>query len=170
MSKNTYIAIIVVVLIVVIGGWYWYANMNRANAPAPSESQTPAGEAQTSTPLNSNQTSTPAGASLNQPAVIAYTDSGYSPDTLTVKIGTSVTWQNQSSGNMWTASNVHPTHTLYDGTSLRQHCANPTPNSFDECHADSPGSSWSFTFNKVGTWKYHNHVDPGMTGTVLVTQ
>jgi len=67
---------------------------------------------------------------------------------------------------MWVASAVHPTHTLYAGTSLSEHCGNGAANdSFDQCDA---GDDYSFTFKKTGEWKYHNHVNASQTGTVIV--
>lgn len=87
---------------------------------------------------------------------VAYTDSGYTPVSLTVKKGTMVTFVNQSGKGMWTASAVHPTHQVLPG--------------FDELKADAKGESYEYTFVKVGTWKYHNHVAPSDMGTVIVTE
>ena len=68
---------------------------------------------------------------------------------------------------MWIGSNVHPTHTDYDGTSRTTHCApgysGPAP--FDQC---GTGTTYSFTFTKAGTYQYHNHVASQNTGTVVV--
>lgn len=89
-------------------------------------------------------------------AAVTYIDSGYTPNTITVKKGTTVTWTNQSSGGMWTASAVHPTHQLLPG--------------FDELASVAKSGSYSYTFEKVGTWKYHNHVKASDTGTVVVTE
>ena len=65
------------------------------------------------------------------------------------------------------ASDPHPIHNGYDGTTLQQHCAQgytgPAP--FDEC---SPGTSFSFTFAKVGSWGYHDHLEASIKGTVVV--
>ncbi len=104
--------------------------------------------------------------------VITYTDSGFSPSSITVTEGATVTWVNQSSGKMWVASGNHPSHTLYDGTSASDHCANNAPDSatvFDECTATLNGGSFSFTFGKSGSWTYHNHVHASDQGTVVVT-
>jgi hypothetical protein len=69
---------------------------------------------------------------------------------------------------MWVASDPHPVHTGYDGTSRSQHCAagytGPAP--FDECGA---GTSYTFTFDKTGTWGYHDHISDESSGTVVVT-
>jgi len=88
--------------------------------------------------------------------VITYTDGGFNPKTVTVKVGTTVTFMNDSSGLMWVASDPHPVHTLLSG--------------FDELNSVSKGGSYEYTFTKVGTWTYHNHMNPSLKGTVVVTQ
>lgn len=92
---------------------------------------------------------------------VTYSSSGFSPSQVTIQRCDTVTWESQGA-DMWVASNQHPTHTLYDGTGLNQHCPG---NSFDQC---STGSTYSFTFEKTGTWSYHNHVLAGHGGTVVV--
>jgi plastocyanin len=87
---------------------------------------------------------------------VTYTDSGYSPKTITVKKGTAVTFTNNSSMGMWTASAVHPTHQVLPG--------------FDAKKSVSKGGTYTYTFEKVGTWQYHNHVKATDTGTVIVTE
>lgn len=99
---------------------------------------------------------------------IIYTDSGYSPSELTIKVGDTVTWKNQSSVEMWVASAMHPTHTLYSGTSLQEHCPDLDNNDFDQCKGVKSGESWSFTFDKKGTWKYHDHLTQGKFGSIVV--
>lgn len=82
---------------------------------------------------------------------ISYTDSGFTPANVTVQQGESVTWINESSGNMWVASDVHPTHELLS--------------EFDQL---GTGDVYSFTFEDTGEWTYHNHVNAGHTGTITV--
>ncbi len=94
--------------------------------------------------------------------VITYTDAGYSPATLQIKKGETVTFKNQSGQSMWTASAAHPTHTVYPTTGG---CIGST---FDACQAVQPGDSWSFRFDVSGAWKYHNHLSPGDAGTIVV--
>jgi plastocyanin len=99
---------------------------------------------------------------------VTYDGSAFSPSTVTIKKGDTVTW-NDSSGQMWVASSPHPAHTGYDGTSRTTHCApgytGATP--FDQC---SPGATYTFTFDKVGSWSYHDHMNPSSFGTVVVTE
>lgn len=99
---------------------------------------------------------------------VTYTDDGYSPSTVEISAGDTVTFMNDSSKGMWTASALHPTHRIYDGTSLNDHCNNGSSDAFDACREVQPGDSWSFTFNKAGEWGYHNHTFPGDTGAVIV--
>jgi len=89
-------------------------------------------------------------------AAISYTDSGFSPKNITVKKGATVTFSNSSSKAMWVASDVHPTHQLLPG--------------FDELKSVQNGGIYEYQFTKVGTWTFHNHVNPSDKGIVIVVQ
>lgn len=147
------VAVVIVVLILLVGGWYVWSQ----------SSTTPAPETQTGATGNSDTGSTNAPMSVT----VTYTDTGFSPTSVTVSKGGTVTWVNQSGHAMWVASGIHPTHTVYDGTALSEHCAagytGPSP--FDQC---KPGDSYTFTFNESGTWQYHNHSGAEDQGTVIV--
>lgn len=99
---------------------------------------------------------------------IIYTDSGYSPSMLTIKVGETVTFINNSSFGVWTASAIHPAHIVYGGVSLQEHCPDVENDDFDQCKSSFPGESWDFTFNKKGTWGYHNHVKASDFGKIVV--
>lgn len=155
--KTSNIVWAVVVLVVVAGvGWYWYVNNN-------SVTMTPTDQTNT-TPNDTPQATTTTQVSH---VTVNYTNQGFSPSSVNIPNGGTVTFVNQSSESMWVASNPHPVHTGYDGTSASQHCAAGYSGAapFDQCTA---GNSFTFTFNKSGTWGYHNHADHAMTGTVLV--
>lgn len=94
--------------------------------------------------------------------VVVYTDSGYTPPSLTIKKGDNVTFKNMSTKGMWTASAMHPTHKEYPTTGG---CISST---FDSCKSILPGEEWSFNFDKVGTWRYHNHVNSSQYGSITV--
>jgi len=49
---------------------------------------------------------------------------------------------------------------------LQEHCGTGTT-SFDQC---ANGGSYSFTFTKAGTWRYHNHSNASHFGTVIVEE
>ncbi|MEU8076243.1 multicopper oxidase domain-containing protein [Catellatospora citrea] len=73
----------------------------------------------------------------------------FSPSTLTVTVGDTVTWVNQET----------------DGTS---HTVAADGGAFISGNI-APGGSFSFTFTSTGTFNYHCTLHPFMTGTVIVT-
>jgi len=99
---------------------------------------------------------------------VIYTDAGFSPSTLTVRAGDTVTFKNQSSSQMWVGSAMHPSHIIYSDTMLQEHCPDTTNTAFDQCQGGGPGTSWSFTFQKTGTWGYHNHLNARYFGKITV--
>ncbi|MBI4085977.1 MAG: hypothetical protein HY433_01890 [Candidatus Liptonbacteria bacterium] len=99
---------------------------------------------------------------------VAYTDLGFSPASVSIRKGETVKFVNQSPEPMWVASGVHPTHEVYGGTTLAQHCPDAENLTFDECNGAPSGQSWIFTFTKSGSWGYHNHLRARDKGTVTV--
>jgi plastocyanin len=116
---------------------------------------------------NSNDTSTPSEVEYSDTRTIYFTGSGFEPASLTIEQGDTVTWVSNSSTGMWVASDNHPTHTKYHGSTLREHCQNgdQTTSAFDQC---SQGEEFSFTFEKTGEWSYHNHQPFTSGGTITV--
>lgn len=146
------ISIGIAAIIVLVGGWYL-------------SSATPAA-APTLAPIT--ETSETPATLPSSGVTITYTDEGFSPKSVSVPVGTTVTFVNQTSNPMWVGSAMHPDHVIYDGTTRAAHCAagyaGPTP--FDQC---ASGTSYSFTFTKTGEWKYHNHADASAFGSIVVT-
>ena len=141
---------VLILIIIVLGGYFLLKNP-KAQAPT---IETPV----ISTSTGDTDNSVP---SANQ-NVITYTNTGYSPSTLTVQVGTTVTFKNESSMAMWAASASHPTHKVYPTTGG---CLGST---FDACKGIQPGDSWSFKFDIAGNWKYHDHLKPSFFGTIIV--
>ncbi|GBD34180.1 hypothetical protein HRbin34_00504 [bacterium HR34] len=103
-----------------------------------------------------------------QEVQIIITDNGFEPSTITVSKGTKVTFVNQFDSPSWPASDVHPTHRVYPGSGIEK-CGTPQESSiFDACHGLQKGESYSFIFNEAGEWKYHDHLRPYLTGTIIV--
>ncbi len=146
---------IIVALIVIAGGYFLLAK--KTQAPVDTMGTTQPTTTDTATPNAPNQPQT---------VTVRYTDTGFSPQSITVPAGTKVTFVNNSSQRMWVGSDVHPVHAEYDGTTLAQHCGSGT--SFDQCKAEDAGTSYSFTFTKAGTFGYHNHTRANDRGTVIV--
>lgn len=85
--------------------------------------------------------------------VIIYSEGGFSPASVNVKFGQKVTFKNTSSSKVEVNSAPHPTHTLYPELNINGIAA---------------GASGSTTFSKAGTYKYHNHLNAGQNGTIVV--
>ena len=101
----------------------------------------------TSTPI---ATATQAG---NGQTVVITDSSGtfaFSPATLTIKAGTTVTWKNNTT--------VSHTATSDDGKSFDSGTSNPI----------APGGTFSFTFTTAGTFPYHCAIHPFMKATIIV--
>ncbi len=97
---------------------------------------------------------TPVPDRANPAATIHMTKDAISPDPVNIRKGETVCWVNEDTVNRWPASNIHPTHEIYP--------------EFDPRGGVKPGETWCFTFRKPGIWKHHDHIFPGIVGTVNV--
>ncbi|MBY0539743.1 cupredoxin domain-containing protein [Patescibacteria group bacterium] len=88
--------------------------------------------------------------------VVTLSKDGYSPDTLSVKVGDTVAFRSVAGELFWPASNLHPSHLVYP--------------EFDPQEPVQSNDVWSFTFTKPGEWKYHDHLAPYYTGVITVTE
>lgn len=93
---------------------------------------------------------------LTGTTTVTYTNEGFSPDRITIARGATVSFINESDIPLWVASDPHPSHTDYP-------------------EFDTPAvlgrmprleEDFSFTFDKVGEWKYHSHTASGDTTSV----
>lgn len=162
---------IIVVIIVIGGGYLLFAKKTQAPVTPPQTATTTV-DTQATKPAAATQTTTgtatkPGTVPTSTLKTITYNGSTFSPASVTIKQGDTVKFVDTASAPMWIASNPHPTHTAYSGTSGLQHCPDTTGTAFDQC---APGSSYTFTFLQIGSWGYHNHLNHGSTGMVIVTK
>ncbi len=85
---------------------------------------------------------------------IILTSEGFSPRTLTIRAGETVTFTSERGKYFWPASDFHPTHTLFPA--------------FDSKKPVAPSDSWSFTFEKPGTYPFHDHLAAYFFGIIKV--
>lgn len=120
------------------------------------------GTGSTSTPTSGNTPTPPtvgttptATTAGNGQAVTITTDSSgsfaFSPATLTIKVGTKVTWTNMTQ--------APHTVTSDDGTSFDSGISTPI---------SASGGTYSFTFSKAGKFPYHCQIHPFMKATIIV--
>jgi len=86
--------------------------------------------------------------------IITLTDEGFKPKQMEIIVGDTITFRNKTDKLFWPASDVHPFHTDYE--------------EFDPKRALDKDEEWSFTFNEVGKWNFHDHISPNHTGTIFV--
>jgi plastocyanin len=170
MNTNQTVGIVIAAIVIVLGAWYLFTS-HGTMAPATATSTDMGTMNQGGTTTTTTSTTTSTTAVPGQPVTITYTKNGFSPSNLKIRAGTVVTWVNNSTEQLEVASDPHPSHTAYDGTSRSQHCVGNAPTSssvFDECTSVATGGSWSFTFGKVGSWGFHNHLNPSKLGSITV--
>lgn len=142
-SRNLVIGVIVVLLI--LAGWYFIQSQRGQLAPRPAPQVTP----EEATPATES-----AAPSAEEENVVQVSSSGFIPQNITIKAGESVTWVNEDRKDHQINSAVHPTHLLY-----------PPLNTVGLLKSDEKKS---LSFPEAGAYKYHNHLNPSLTGSVTV--
>jgi len=99
---------------------------------------------------------------------IDISDNAYTPNTLTIAKGTTVYFVNKGTNEHWPASAVHPTHTVYPDSDISKCGTSEAATMFDACRGLKQGEFWAFTFNEVGSWRFHDHLVPKLNGTITV--
>jgi len=94
----------------------------------------------------------------------------FDPEVVKIKKGDKVTWVNKGKRQVWPASTFHPTHTSYPDSNIRKCGTDDAGKIFDACRALENGESYSFTFEKVGRWNYHDHWSSVIRGVVEVVE
>ncbi len=95
---------------------------------------------------------------------------GFVPKILEIKKGEKVTWINKLATEIRPAGDFHPTHTNYPGSSVIMCGTAEEKNTFDACRNLKKGESYSFVFNEIGKWGYHNHLQPSKDGKIIVSE
>ncbi len=86
-------------------------------------------------------------------AVILAED-GFTPAEVKIHQGDTVKFTTTRDKPFWPASNLHPTHEIYP--------------EFDPKRPIDPKDAWTFRFDKIGSWRFHDHLSPYYTGTIVV--
>ncbi|MDB5182635.1 MAG: blue (type 1) copper domain protein [Candidatus Saccharibacteria bacterium] len=103
----------------------------------------------TTTPTSSTQTQTPASSTSPAGGNIKMTNMMFTPSQISVAKGATVTWTNDDT----------VTHTVVDDLS---NVGGPASGDI------APGATYSFTFEKAGSFQYHCSIHSSMRGTIVV--
>lgn len=93
---------------------------------------------------------------IKSSAQVSIIKNAFVPAFLTIKKGTEVSWTIADEESHRVASNPHPSHSQTPG--------------LDSKDSLGPDSSYSFTFDQPGTYSYHDHMNPTVSGTIQVTE
>lgn len=151
--NSKWIVGIIAALVVIVGSLFIFSNRYSPSAPAtpaPTQASTQTQTQPTAAPTSGSVTTTP---STTSEQVITLTQNGFSPATLTIKAGTTVSWENKSGSDATVNSAPHPAHTDFPPLNL---------GTFPD------GGKLSLTFDKPGTYRYHNHFNASQKGTIIV--
>jgi plastocyanin len=143
MSKNVAIGIAVVLALLALG---WYFTQPKQTVPPIPVETTSIAPIETPSAVASSE-------AMMAKNMVSISSAGYEPKDITVKVGDSVTFENKDSANHTVSSDPHPTHTLYPVVNLG---------------LIKPGEKKSATFDKIGKFIFHDHLNPSMTGSVIV--
>lgn len=119
------------------------------------------GCAKTPTPMTNTNIPTPVGSSASKIASGTLTikimpDNTFEPTTAYVKVGTTITFLNDSDKPHGVISKSTPTD---EGLS-----------DFDSNGAFGPNESYTYTFDKVGRWLFHDTTNSAFGGAVVVSE
>ena len=151
MRTSTMMWIVVVSVIVIVGVYLLIQPMNTAVQPVTQQTNN---QIAVPIPTSSQPATQPTPASNPAPNTtpphesVSIVNFAFSPTTITIKAGTTVTWTNNDSTPHTVTSDI---------------------GSFTSQTLQTQGS-FSHTFNVVGTYSYHCRIHPSMHGTVVVTQ
>jgi plastocyanin len=137
--------LVVIIALVILGGGGAYLALHKSNNTKTNNSKTDTSAMDMPQKQTSDSTATPTATNT-----VTIDNFAFSPTSITVKKGTTVTWTNKDSA----------THTITETDSQ------DGPKSEDL----TTGQSYSFTFNTSGTFHYDCSIHTSMTGMVTVTE
>lgn len=153
MQKGLGILVAVVVAVIALGA-FWMLRGQPAGEIVPTVSPTPT---PTASPISGDLpgvVSSPTSPSIPRSGVtVSVTAVGFNPSRLDVPVNGTVTFVNNDTQSRQPSSEPHPLHTNY-----------PPLNS----PVLASGQSFTVTFTRAGTFGFHDHLNPGLRGTVTV--
>lgn len=162
--RNLAIGVIIIALLA-LGAFILVQGQNKktdSNSNTKQESQTSTDTntdttTDTNTDTGTSDQNNSTGQEVPTSVTVNYSDNGFSPSPATVKSGGTITWVNKSDKQIQIAVDPHPSHTGNREVSGGQFTLNL-----------DAGESQTVTVNKTGTFGYHDHLNPGEVGTIIV--
>jgi len=80
-------------------------------------------------------------------------DGDFNPSVVTISVGDSITWVNKDDLIRQVASDPHQSHSALPGL---------------ESEELAQDDDYTYTFDEIGEWFYHDHMNPISKGTIIV--
>ena len=176
MNKTSLAILIIVIVALLVGAGFWLmagrnSNTNNTNLTTNNDNRSLTNQSNlnanrtvtnsnlnTNTSVNANSnTNSSANTNSAAPGSVSITSAGFSPRTLTVQAGTTVTWTNNDTATHYVVPDDHPSHFKYAGVW-----------DDDGTGQISRGQTYSNPFLLEGTYTYHDHLNPSTSGTIIV--
>jgi len=100
--------------------------------------------------------------------VIEITSDGFIPNSVEINAGDKVTWISKIESESWPASAMHDSEGSFSGSKACVSEGVAKKGAFDSCSGLKKGENWSFIFEQKGAWNYHDHLQAGKYGKVIV--
>jgi len=152
MNNRILFGSLAILLVVVIAGALLFVN-NANRQQSSSVNPTPQASETTISPTSSPSASPTNGQAIENETTVVLGNSGFTPATVTIKVGEKVVWKNESGEPATVSSDPHPVHTNYPPLNL---------GNFKD------GENLELIFTEAGTYGYHNHFNSSQKGTVIV--
>ena len=151
------IAALIIALLVIGGGAYGIKKAADKKAAKQKESVKAAKEEEKMMPPEDTMMKGAGESMMQSEKAVTYGAQGFTPKTVTIKKGETVVFRNKTGKAASVASDLHPVHTIYP--------------EFDQYKTDQRGKDeFRFSFEKIGTWNYHDHLNAVNVGTIVVTE
>jgi plastocyanin len=151
MKKYLPIVVVLVVIAIIVGVAVGHKNSNPASNSSTTSNTTPPASNNSSSDMSNTNSSSSSTSSSTPTSTdkVTISNFSFSPASITVKKGTTVTWtNNDTTAHTATSDNVG----IFDSGTLEN------------------GKTYSHTFDTAGTFKYHCTFHSDMHGTVTVTE
>lgn len=160
MENKKYLNFLLLILIAL--GFVFFISVKKSQAPTVNMGSTETAIVASTTPTTEEiksgtskpNTNTKTAATKDEVYTVRYENSGFKPDTLEVKRGTSIRFVNNSTKSM----RVESTDTTN----------NPILQAFSEPKTVGKGGVFEYTFNDTGTYYYANQFNSAARGTIVV--
>ncbi|MDO8740748.1 MAG: cupredoxin family copper-binding protein [Candidatus Woesearchaeota archaeon] len=143
--KRMYFVLFLAALVLIAGCTQTIGNGTQGNQQT-SGGASAAGQGTQTTSSGGQEQQTSAATNIN----IEIKNFAFSPQAITIKKGSTVTWEQMDSAPHTATSTSSPSGAAFDSGTLNK------------------GASWSHTFNTAGTYEYYCAIHPNMKGKIIV--